>query len=596
MKKIKVNRNILWAETLVAEFVNAGVKYACISPGSRSTPLTYAFATNKKIKSFAIIDERSGGFFALGLAKAIIYPVVLVCTSGTAAAEFYPAIIEAYQNKIPLIVCTADRPPELQNVGANQTINQNNIYKNHIRWFADAGLPQVNKKRLNDIKNIARRAVVECSIKNVGPVHINFPFKEPFEPNSFTDEITQVELKIIRSISKISLNHDVGENPISKKTLQLISKKIKDNPKGIILIGLDSYAEGFFKECIKLSEQTGYPIFADAASNMRFSAHTNQNVLTSYDSYLRSEKFIKYHKPEFMIQFGRNFSSKALSNFIADCSSKKLLVNKFGDWNNPKDKSSSVAVCDPETFCRELSSLITHNAQQKNNKEWLNGFLEIEKAASKIKREIIETASFPNEIRIVSELIKAIPDGSNLMVSNSLPIRDLDLSVPLMKKRITIFHNRGASGIDGIISTALGIAQSSKRKTYLLTGDLAFYYDLNSLLTAKKYSIPLTIILINNNGGRIFEVLPISNYKKIFEKYFVTPHDLEFKVFIQAYGGNYKLVKNWQNFRRLLKQAANNNSFSVLELKTNAVESLSLRRKYFEKVISTYNHKSKKLF
>lgn len=595
MKKTKVNRNILWAKTLVAEFVNAGVKYACISPGSRSTPLTYAFTTNKKVKCFAIIDERSSGFFALGLAKTTNSPVALVCTSGTAVAEFYPAIIEAYQSKIPLIVCTADRPPELQNVGANQTINQNNIYKNHIYWFANAGLPQANKKRLNEIKIVARRALVECSIKNIGPVHLNFPFKEPFEPNFFTDEVTQVDLKVIQSISKILLNHYPAENPISKKTLQLISKKAVNHPKGIILVGLDNYSNGFFEECIKLSVQTGYPIFADAASNMRFFAHANQNVLTSYDSYLRSETFIKYHEPEFIIQFGRNFSSKALSNFIVECSCEKLLVNKFGNWNNPKDKSSSVVVCDPESFCKELSLLIKHNTQQKSNKEWLNGFLEIEKAASKIKREIIETASFPNEIRIVSELIKAIPNGSNLMVSNSLPIRDLDLSVPLMKKEITVFHNRGASGIDGIISTALGIAQSSKRKTYLLTGDLAFYYDLNSLLTAKKYSIPLTIILINNNGGRIFEVLPISNYKKIFEKYFVTPHDLEFKVFIQAYGGNYRLVKNWQNFRRLLKQAANNNSFSVLELKTNAIESLSLRRKYFEKVISTYNHKSKKL-
>ena len=204
MKKIKVNRNILWAETFVEVLVNAGVKFACISPGSRSTPLTYAFTTNKKIRSFSIIDERSSGFFALGLAKTSRHPVVLVCTSGTAAAEFYPAIIEAYQSKIPLIVCTADRPPELQNVGANQTINQDNIYTNHIRWFNNAGLPQATTKGLTKIAKIAKQATIECCINHIGPVHINFPFKEPFEPDSFTDEVVLSEIKSFQSEIKFT--------------------------------------------------------------------------------------------------------------------------------------------------------------------------------------------------------------------------------------------------------------------------------------------------------------------------------------------------------------------------------------------------------
>ena len=593
MKKIKVNRNVLWAETFTRELVNSGVKYACISPGSRSTPLTYAFATNKKIKSFAIIDERSSGFFALGLAKAAGYPVVLVCTSGTAAAEFYPAIIEAYQSKIPLIVCTADRPPELQNVGANQTINQNNIYKNHIRWFADAGLPQVNKKRLNHIKLIARRALVECSIKNRGPIHINFPFNEPFEPNTFTNEISHDNLRDIQSVAKITLNYDRTEGLASKKTIQLISKKIINRPKGIILVGLDNYSKGFFTACSLLSIKTGYPIIADAASNMRFSVHSKQNILTSYDSYLRSEIFISNHKPDLIIQFGRNFSSKALSNFITGCSCETLLVNKFGEWNDPSNEFSSALACEPELLCKELVTLFETNKQIKENRKWLESFVRIDKKASNIKNELIIKSFFPNETRVVTELLKEIPDGSNLMVSNSLPIRDLDLVTPLIQKKITVFHNRGASGIDGIISTALGIAQSSKRKTYLLTGDLAFYYDLNTLLTAKKYSIPLTIILINNNGGRIFEVLPISKYKNIFEEYFATPHNLNFSQFVNAFGGNYSDVKSWSDFRKLLKQSQSTNNFSVLEIKTDPKKSLALRRKYFDKVIAGYNLKSR---
>ncbi len=187
--KIKVNRNILWTETFVNELVFLGVKYACISPGSRNTSLTLAFSDNKKIKSFVHIDERSSGFFALGLAKASNTPVAVICTSGTAVAELYPSIIEAYQNKVPLIICTADRPPELIGVGTNQTIFQNDIYKNHIRWFANTGTPKTTLSGIKKIKNIARKAFEESFIKNRGPVHLNFPFRKPFEPNSITDEI-----------------------------------------------------------------------------------------------------------------------------------------------------------------------------------------------------------------------------------------------------------------------------------------------------------------------------------------------------------------------------------------------------------------------
>ena len=210
-----------------------------------------------------------------------------------------------------------------------------------------------------------------------------------------------------------------------------------------------------------------------------------------------------------------------------------------------------------------------------------NDFIFMDKSASKVKGKIFAKAPFPNETRIVHEVINSIPDGSNLMVSNSLPIRDLDLILPLMKKNITIYHNRGASGIDGIISTALGIAKASKSKTFLLIGDLAFYYDLNSLLIAQKNSIPLTIILINNNGGRIFEALPISEQKNIFEEYFATPHNLNFSEFVRAFGGNYFDVKSWLSFRKILKKADTKNNFSVLEIKTDAKKSLAMRRAVF---------------
>ncbi len=591
--KIKVNRNILWTNTFVEALVHAGIKHACVSPGSRSTPLTYALAVNRKIKSHVIVDERSSGFFALGLAKATHKPVILVCTSGTAVAELYPAVIEAYQSKVPLIVCTADRPQEARMIGANQTINQKNLFRNHICWFIDAGLPQAAESGLKKIINIAQRAVIESSHHRLGPVHINFPFKEPFEPSSFTDQIEIGLTKFAKSKLKVSQSKKVADRKVSEKILADISEKIYHHSRGIIVVGVDNYTKGFFSALSKLSQKIDFPIFADAASNMRFAFSGKHNVLTNYDSYLRSESFIKNHQPDFIIQFGRNLTSKALSNFISNSRCEKLLVNQFGEWKNPKDKSTAVVAADPEKFCKDLFSQCKQNKNKRS--EWTNDFLTIEKSASKIKTKLFGQAQFPNETRIVYEVINSIPDGSNLMVSNSLPIRDLDLVVPMMKKNIIVFHNRGASGIDGITSTALGIAQSSMQRTYLLTGDLAFYYDLNSLQTAKKYNIPLTIILINNNGGRIFEVLPISNYKNIFEEYFTAPHNLDFSKLVRAFGGNYREVKSWKVFKELLSAESTGRMFSVLELKTDPIKSLSLRRKYYDKVIADCNNNSKTL-
>ncbi len=225
MKK-KINRNYFWAETFIKELSSIGVKYACISPGSRNTSLTLAVASNKKIKSFVHIDERSSAFFALGIAKATNTPVILLCTSGTATAELYPAIIEAYQQRVPLIVCTADRPPELLNTGANQTINQSNLYKNHIRWFFDVGLPEPIPRRIRHIKAIAKRAVYESMVRSKGPVHLNFPFRKPFEPDIITDEVDDDVIKAAELVlpDKKDLFKENGKNIVSEKWFKEIAE------------------------------------------------------------------------------------------------------------------------------------------------------------------------------------------------------------------------------------------------------------------------------------------------------------------------------------------------------------------------------------
>ena len=584
--KIKINRNILWSETFVKELASLGVKYASLSPGSRNTPLTYAFAKNKKIRSFIHIDERSSGFFALGLAKASGTPVAIVCTSGTATAELYPAIIEAYQQRVPLIVCTADRPPELLDRGANQTINQNNIYKNHIRSFIDAGLPVLSVAKIKHIKEVAQKAVLESTLKSRGPVHLNFPFRKPFEPKTFTDEIDEEILNFARQKTN---NKEIVLNSVEKditglKWFKEIVDRIKKSKHGLIIAGPENYNPSFLINCQKLSKRLGYPILADGTSQLRSGKHQKDNIITTYDAFLRSTSFAKDHRPEIILQFGRTITSKGLDTFLEHCDAPRFMINDYGDWFDPADKAIGAYACKPYLFCEKILEAVGNGYNENQISDWLLSFKNAESVSLKLKKEIIDNSKFPNEGRIINEVLTAVPDDCRIMLSNSMPVRDFDYFASNTDKKIIIYNNRGASGIDGITSTALGIAAASKKPTVLITGDMAFYYDLNGLLAAKNYNIPLIVVLINNNGGGIFEILPISNYPDVFKKYFIVPHNLDFSKFVYAYNGKYKNVRSWNDLTRSLSSALNADKFSVLEIKTSASESLKIRRNFWQTV------------
>ncbi len=588
--KIKINRNILWSETFVKELEIVGVKNVCISPGSRNTPLTLAFAKSKKIKTYLHIDERSSAFFALGLAKATNNPVALVCTSGTATAEFYPAIVEAYQQRVPLIVCTADRPPELRELGANQTINQNDLYHNHIRFFIDMGLPSPTKKRITKLKEQTHKAFNICSSESRGPVHLNFPFKKPFEPDQYTDEVNR-ELLIFCKQKLTDKKKSIvkNKNRNSEKLINKIFSKLKTSEKGIIIVGPGNYDKIFLDRCVKLSKYLGYPILADGASQIRFGNKHNGNLIANFDGVLRSSHFSNSHQPDIILQFGRTITSKALEIYLGHCKALRYMINEFGDWFDPSNKAEAAIAYKPYQFCELiLKKLSDENIYRKSN-GWLNSFLEADKISSLVKKEVVEIAKFPNETRVINELLEIIPDGSQIMLSNSMPIRDFDYFASKTHKKIIVYNNRGASGIDGITSTALGALAANNKPTILLTGDLAFYYDMNGLLAAKKYSLPLIIVLINNNGGGIFEVLPISNYGKVFNDFFIASHNLNFANFVKGYEGNYKQIKSWQAFRSAFSDALKSNNFSVLEIKTNAAESLKTRKEFWAKVSKKLN-------
>ena len=585
MKK-KVNRNILWTELFTDELAELGVKYACISPGSRNTSLTIAFSNNKKIKSYVIIDERSNSFFGLGLAKASNTPVVLVSTSGTATAEFYPAIIEAYYYHVPLIICTADRPPELLNCGANQTINQENIYKNHINWYFNVGLPELTVKRIKNLKSIARKAFFESIIKQKGPVHLNFPFRKPFEPFSYTDEVDEKFIQNIIGIRKLKENGNDSTFKISfsQKDLNGLFRILRKTKKGLLIAGPDDPHPDFPVLINQLASALKYPIVADGISQLRSGNHKKDNIIVNFEGMFRSEKFIGKYQPELILQFGKTPTSKGLETFFENSPAVKYLINESGDWYDPSNKASAVIEMNPSEFCNLMIKKFQRESFENKDSDWLNTFINAERISLKLRSRFIDKLPYPFEGRVIPETMNLMPDDSILMVSNSMPVRDLDYFAPKINKSVTIFNNRGASGIDGITSTAFGIAGSLNKPAVLITGDLAFYYDLNGLLTAKKYKIPLVIVLINNNGGGIFEMLPIAKSRKTFTDFFLTPHNLDFSPIIKAYNGKLIEIKSWNHFRDTFKKVIKKKSFSVLEIRTNPKKSKELREKYWSQV------------
>lgn len=577
--KINVNRNILWCDVFTNRLAQLGVKDVCISAGSRSTSLTLSFNKNKNFSIYRFVDERSSAFFALGIAKKTKLPVAIVTTSGTAVAEIYPAIIEAYYQRIPLIVCTADRPDYLKNSGANQTINQNNIYKNHIRFFFDAGLPQINKLKV--IRKIAEDAFIVSNHLNRGPVHINFPFEKPFEPDSFTDLIDEDKIEKFFLNNTLNIKNETKIPNLEKMSIEIFNKK------GLILIGSNGFDKDFANKLIQLSNKLNFPVVVDGASSLRFGNHVNKNIIDNFTTLVRSELFKEKFQPEIILQFGAAPTSNVILDFFKNSNAKKIIINEFGDLLDPSRTTDYVLKINPSNFCKAVIEKIDLSKTQKN---WLQYFINANELIENVKEKFFSKNNFAFESKVVTELIKHIPSNSNVFVSNSLPIRDFDFFVSKSKKKLKIFTNRGASGIDGITSTALAIANKSKNPTYLIIGDLAFFHDLNGLYASFKYKIPITIILINNNGGGIFESLPISNHKEFFEDNFIMPLNINFKKIIETYNGIHKKIKNWDQYYLEIIKSTQSKNLTVLEIKTDSKKSKALRNNFWQIAIDKLNN------
>jgi 2-succinyl-5-enolpyruvyl-6-hydroxy-3-cyclohexene-1-carboxylate synthase len=569
------NINTLWCSLIVETLFQLGLTTAIICPGSRSTPLTIAFARHPDLETIPILDERSASFFALGIAKKKGIPVVLICTSGTAGANFYPAIIEAKYSNVPLIILTADRPPQLRNCHAGQTIDQVKLYGNYPNWQTELALPSIDKETLFYLRQNVIQAWERSLFPYPGVVHLNLPFSDPLFP------IQKLELNQLNStlLEQELVQNMVKNLPFYQDYMPDINSLFKEwqhYSKGIIIAGVDgSYQPEKYCEAIALmAELLKFPVLAEALSPVRNYANYNPYLITTYDLILRNSELAQQLRPEIVILIGELPTSKELRNWLNKIKSKTYIIKNSPNNLDAIHGNSIHLRTSLENFIINLTK--SGNSQNSLYLEtWLD--LEIKKNQNiNLKMQSIKTIF---EGKVAWILSHSLPLNSSIFIANSMSVRYCEFFWQKNHQKIQPYFNRGANGIDGTLSTALGVAHHNE-STVMLTGDLAFLHDINGFLSNKYFQGHLTIILVNNNGGGIFEMLPISEFEPPFEEFFATPQNLDFRNICDSYNVEYQLITSWEKLEYLLNPLPTK-GIRVLELKTNRkTDSLWMQQHY----------------
>ncbi|MEH6945729.1 2-succinyl-5-enolpyruvyl-6-hydroxy-3-cyclohexene-1-carboxylic-acid synthase [Bacillus sp. JJ634] len=560
------NRDALTAyiASFVDELAQNKVRHAVVSPGSRSTPISLMLAEHPDIEVHLNVDERSAAFFALGLAKALGEPVAMICTSGTAAANYYPAIVEAYYARVPLLVLTADRPHELRYVGAPQAIDQIELYGKHVKWSVEMALPEQTAEMTNYARTVGARAVATAALSPAGPVHLNFPLREPLVPD-------MKKAKEYRKESSAVLIED-GVRTLAQSHVKALASTLIEAKRGIIVVGElkdDSVSEAI----VALSEQLAFPILADPLSLLRSGTHKQEQIIETYDTFLRDDIAKEMLNPDLVLRFGAMPVSKALLLFLKKHhSAKHLVVDDGAGWREPAGLATNMIYSEVNTFCSDMLNQLS----EIRDLTWLQRWQAVNTATKEALYSLRDDAEL-SEGKLFLLLNELMPTHSTLFVGNSMPIRDLDTFFFNNGKQIRTLANRGANGIDGVVSTALGVSTVSEH-TVLAIGDLSFYHDMNGLLAAKLQKQNMTIVLINNDGGGIFSFLPQANEKEYFELLFGTPHGLDFAHAAALYGAKYNKVTNWEEFGQVFTQSFTIPGLKVIEVPTERESNLVKHR------------------
>jgi 2-succinyl-5-enolpyruvyl-6-hydroxy-3-cyclohexene-1-carboxylate synthase len=574
------NRNTALASALAEELGRCGVRHAVISPGSRSSPLALALWREAAIDAEVVLDERSAGFVAIGAALASRRPAVVLCTSGSAAANLHPAVVEADEAGVPLIVLTADRPPELRAIGAGQTIDQLKLYGAAVRWFCEVGTHEADDDGLLHFRSIACRAfAVARGEPRPGPVHLNVPWREPLAP-------VPAEVPV-SARSELALK---GRDPApltavtppargaGSRLLDRLAERIAGTERGVIVAGRQ-YDPGLAPAVAALAAASGYPILPEPTSQLRLGDHDRSRVVWAYDAIARARPAPL--APDLVLRFGDMPTSKSLRTWISDHEPEQIVVAPHG-WYEPTRRATEIVRADPAAVAAGLGSRLGSGGAAGAAVHWTARWLRAGELAAGAIEAALSSAE-PSEPGLQRRLADVYDDDDLVYTASSMPIRDQEAFLPSGPAAVTFLCNRGANGIDGLVSSGAGAAIASGRPTWIVTGDLGLVHDAAGLAAIAAASAPVRVVVANNDGGGIFDFLPQAEIvaREEFEPLFATPSNVEPGRLAAAHGVPHRLLESLDQL-----EAASAAGTGVIEMRTGRRANVELHRRIADRVAS----------
>jgi 2-succinyl-5-enolpyruvyl-6-hydroxy-3-cyclohexene-1-carboxylate synthase len=508
-----INRTYAPLQAFVDELVRCGLRHAVTCPGSRNAPLALTLAGRPELEAVSVLDERCAGFFALGMAKATGRPVAVTCTSGTAAANLHPAVIEAWEARVPLIVLTADRPPELREVGAGQSIDQVKLYGSAVNWFVEVGTHEPSRDTAVHHRALACRAYWTAAGDRPGPVHLNFPLREPLAPEPEPlDAADWAGRPDGRSWTELRQHTSAPH----ADDVQQLAARIAAEPHGAIVCG--PTAEEVAEPAARLAAACGWPLLAEPTSGVRCGPHDRSHVVAHYDVLLRVEAFAAAQSPGLVLRVGDMPTSKPLRTWAAEA--PQVVLDPHAAWHEPTRRaelllrSAAAPTLDALAAAVEVRGTATDST-------WVSGW----RAADAVVPQALAETPDDFEPKLLAALEPELPEGAIVWLSSSMPVRDVEACFPQSPKRLRFLANRGANGIDGVVSSAAGAALAANTPAWLLTGELALLHDVGGLLAARRAEADLQVVCINNGGGAIFDFLPVAEHAdpQLYEEHIATP-------------------------------------------------------------------------
>ena len=624
------NRNLVWAGVLLDELARAGVREVVLAPGHRSAPLVLAADADARLRVFTHLDERSAAFFALGLGKRARRPAVVITTSGTAVANLFPAVVEASYGEVPLLLLTADRPHRLRGADANQAIDQARMFGGHVRDFVEAAPPGTDEAALVHLRAVAARAVASCLGRPAGPVHVNLPFAGPLAPARVSGGTPAGSASAHPLAARAGRPGAAPLTRIAERRaappadrVARLAARVRAVEHGLIVAGPSPEPERDGPATTAIAAATGYPLLADTLSGARFGAAERTLRVGGYDLFLAHESTRKAMRPQLVLRLGASPTSKNLLAFLEEAGGEQWVIDGGDRWKDHLNIATDYLRADVAAFSEALcgaletgsgavggdiaplrkegprnvstpvrssgeagaglaaASVAYPGPARASREAWLDLWRRAERAASRAVADGAQGEFF--EGAVCAEVMRAAPPGSTIFVSSSMPVRDLDAFAFPSLKPLVVHGNRGASGIDGILSSAAGVAAGGEGPVLAVVGDVAFIHDMNGLLSARDHA-EVIFVLVNNDGGGIFHFLPIRHLEPAFTRHFATPHGLDFAHAAALYGLPHERVRTRTQLTSSLERALARGGSGIVEVVTDRERNRRCREAVYDSV------------